>query len=147
MLPYTHVITALTTAVLVVICVLVHYEGLRLLSGLLPKLRRFHRRRIIIVILSLLFLHVVEVWLFGGAYYVLLHEGSFGELVGSTGPSLIDCIYFSANVYTTVGLGDLYPTGAIRTMTGTLGIVGLMMIAWSASYTYMEMVNIWGESD
>ena len=99
------------------------------------------------MILSLLFIHVVEVWLFGGVYYVLLHEGSFGEIVGSVGPSLIDCIYFSANVYTTVGLGDLYPTGAIRTITGTLGIVGLMMIAWSASYTYMEMVKIWDEGD
>ena len=99
------------------------------------------------MILSLLFLHVVEVWLFGGAYYLLLREGSFGELVGASGPSLIDCIYFSANVYTTVGLGDLYPTGAIRTMTGTLGIVGLMMIAWSGSYTFVEMLKIWDKGD
>ena len=147
MLPLTYAITALTTAVVVVICVLVHYEGLRLLSGLLPKLQHFHRRRILILIFSLLFLHIVEVWIFGGAYYVLLHQGDFGELVGSPGASIIDCIYFSASVFTTVGFGDLYPTGAIRTMTGTQGIVGLTMITWSASYTYVEMVKIWDKGD
>ncbi len=147
MLPLTYVITALATAVVVVICVLVHYEGLRLLSGLLPKLRHLHRRRILILIFSLLFLHIVEVWIFGGTYYVLLHQGEFGELIGSPAASIIDCIYFSASVFTTVGFGDLYPTGAIRTMTGTQGIVGLTMITWSASYTYVEMVKIWDKGD
>jgi len=147
MLPLTYVITGLTTAVVVVICVLVHYEGLRLLSGLLPKLQHFHRRRILILIFSLLFLHVVEVWIFGGTYYLLLHHGEFGALVGAPGASIIDCIYFSASVFTTVGFGDIYPTGAIRTMTGTEGIVGLTMITWSASYTYVEMVRIWDEGD
>ena len=147
MLPLTYVITALATAVVVVICVLVHYEGLRLLSGLLPKLRHLHRRRILILIFSLLFLHIVEVWIFGGTYYVLLHQGEFGELIGSPAASIIDCIYFSASVFTTVGFGDIYPTGAIRTMTGTQGIVGLTMITWSASYTYVEMVKIWDKGD
>ena len=147
MLPLTYVITALTTALVVVICVLVHYEGLRLLSELLPKLQHFHRRRILILIFSLLFLHIVEVWIFGGTYYVLLHHGGFGDLVGAPRASIIDCIYFSASVFTTVGFGDLYPTGAIRTMTGTQGIVGLTMITWSASYTYVEMVKIWDKGD
>ena len=147
MLPLTYAITALTTALVVVICVLVHYEGLRLLSELLPKLQHFHRRRILILIFSLLFLHIVEVWIFGGTYYVLLHHGEFGDLVGAPTASIIDCIYFSASVFTTVGFGDLYPTGAIRTMTGTQGIVGLTMITWSASYTYVEMVKIWDKGD
>jgi hypothetical protein len=92
MLPLTYAITALTTAVVVVICVSVHYEGLRLLSGLLPKLQHFHRRRILILIFSLLILHVVEVWIFGGAYYLLLHLSEFGELIGAPGASLNDRI-------------------------------------------------------
>jgi hypothetical protein len=50
-------------------------------------------------------------------------------------------------VFTTVGFGDIYPVGAIRTMTGTEGIVGLTMITWSASYTFVEMLKTWDKSD
>ncbi len=147
MLPLTYVITGLATAAAVVVCVLVHYEGLRLLSGLLPRLVLLHRRRIILLILSLLLLHIIEVWIFGGAYYVLLRQEGFGELVGAPGATFIDCIYYSASVFTTVGFGDLYPVGAIRTMTGTEGIVGLTMITWSASYTFVEMFKSWDDGD
>jgi hypothetical protein len=147
MLPLAYWITGLATAVAVVVCVLLHYEGLRLLSDRLPTPRHNHRRRIIALILSLLALHIIEVWIFGGVYYVLLYLGDFGELVGAPGASLIDCIYFSASVFTTVGFGDIYPIGAIRTMTGTEGIVGLTMIAWSASFTYVEMLKVWNKGD
>jgi hypothetical protein len=142
-----HLITGLTTAAAVVVCVLIHYEGLRLLSELLPKLRQFHRRRVVIVILFLLLLHVIEVWVFGGAYFLLLHQEGFGELIGAPGASIVDCVYYSAAVFTTVGFGDLYPVGAIRVMTGTEGIVGLTMITWSASYTFVEMLKTWDKDD
>lgn len=147
MLPLTYWLTGMATAVAVVVCVLLHYEGLRLLSDRLPAPRHYHRRRIIFLILSLLLLHVIEVWIFGGAYYVLLHLDGYGELVGAAGASFIDCIYFSASVFTTVGFGDIYPVGAIRTMTGTEGIVGLTMITWSASYTFVEMLKTWDKGD
>ncbi len=147
MLPLNYGLTGLATAVAVVACVLVHYEGLSLLSDKLPKDRHYHRRRIVFLILSLLLLHIVEIWIFGGAYYLLLHLEGFGELVGAPGASFIDCIYFSASVFTTVGFGDIYPTGPIRTMTGTQGVAGLTLIAWSASYTYVEMLKRWNGDD
>ena len=147
MLPLTHIITGLVTAVAVIAVVLLHYEGLRMLSATLPKLHMLHHRRVVIMIFWLLALHVIEVWIFGGAYYFLLHSEGYGELVGAPGASIIDCIYFSATVYTTVGFGDVYPVGAIRTMTGTEGIVGLTMITWSASYTFIEMLKTWDDGD
>lgn len=147
MLPASYWITGLITAVVVVVCVLTHYEGLRLLSDRLPAPRHYHRRRIVFLILSLLFMHVVEIWLFGGAYYVLLSFGGFGVLEGATDANLFDCVYFSASVYTTVGFGDIVPIGPIRTMSGTEGITGLVMITWSASFALMEMLKNWNESD
>jgi putative Ca2+/H+ antiporter (TMEM165/GDT1 family) len=147
MLPLTYWITALVTALAVVACVLLHYEGLRLLSDRLPTPRHHHRRRVIFLILSLLVLHIIEVWIFGGAYYALLSMDGFGELVGASGPTIIDCVYFSASVFTTVGFGDIYPTGPIRGMTGTEGITGLTMITWSASYTFVEMLKTWDRGD
>lgn len=147
MLPVSYLITGLVTAVAVVVVVLLHYEGLRMLSATLPRLKALQHRRVIIMILWLLALHVIEVWIFGGAYYALLNLDGFGELAGAPGASFIDCIYYSATVYTTVGFGDVYPVGAIRTMTGTEGIVGLTMITWSASYTFVEMLKTWDDID
>ncbi len=147
MLPASYWITALVTAIVVVVSVLTHYEGLRFLSNRLPSPRRHHRRRIIILILSLLFMHVVEIWLFGGAYFVLLNLGDFGALEGAADANWFDCVYFSASVYTTVGFGDIVPIGPIRTMTGTEGITGLVLITWSASFALMEMLKNWNEGD
>ncbi len=147
MLPASYWITGLITAIVVIICVLTHYEGLRFLSDRLPTPRRHHRRRIVVLILSLLFMHVIEIWLFGGAYFVLLGFGNFGALEGAADANLFDCVYFSASVYTTVGFGDIVPIGPIRTMSGTEGITGLVMITWSASFALMEMLKNWNESD
>jgi len=147
MLPASYWITGLITAVVVVVCVLTHYEGLRLLSDRLPTPRRHHRRRIVLLILSLLFMHIIEIWLFGGAYFVLLGFSDFGALQGATDANWFDCVYFSASVYTTVGFGDIVPIGPIRTMSGTEGITGLVLIAWSASFALMEMLKNWNESD
>ena len=147
MLPASYWITGLVTAIIVIACVSLHYEGLRLLSARLPTPKHYHRRRIIFLILSLLFMHIIEIWLFGGAYFVLLQSGDFGILEGATDATLFDCIYYSASVYTTVGFGDIYPVGAIRAMTGTEGITGLMMITWSASFTLLDMLKTWNNGD
>ena len=134
MLPPSYWITGLITAVVVVLCVLLHYEGLRLLSDRLPTSRQHQRWRLISLILSVLFLHIVEIWLFGGAYFLMLGAGDFGELVGAENATLFDCVYYSASVFTTVGFGDIYPTGAIRTMTGTEGITGLIAAVVRADF-------------
>jgi hypothetical protein len=147
MFPLTHWFVALITALAVVACVLVHYEGLRLLSDNLPKTEFRHRRRVLIMIFCLLFLHIIEIWIFGGAYYLLLRMDGYGELVGAPAATLIDCIYFSASVFTTVGFGDIVPVGAIRTMVGTEGVAGLTLITWSASYTFLEMLKRWNNGD
>ena len=135
------------TALLTVACVLLHNEGLSFLSDHLPFPKHYQRRRMATLILSLLALHIVEIWLFGISYYYLLMDPGFGNIqgTGTPRPSLVDSVYYSAAVYTTVGFGDLYPTGAIRVMTGTQGIVGLTLITWSASYTFLEMSKVWND--
>lgn len=138
-----YIYTAVATALVIVLCVMLHYESLRALSAWLPMPKHHHRRRIILLILSLLLIHIIEVWIFGIAYFGLLKLDGFGALLGTTPIGFIDCIYYSASVYTTVGFGDIYPVGAIRVMTGTEAITGLTMITWSASYTFVEMFKTW----
>jgi hypothetical protein len=103
---------------------------------------RIRRRRILLLIIGLLLLHVTEVWLFGIGYTLLLQYPSIGQINGSGG-GLLDHVYFSTVVYTTLGLGDMVPAGAIRFMTGMEALTGFVLITWSASFTFLEMQKFW----
>ncbi len=133
------------TAAAVVICVTLHYEGLRFLSDKLPMPKRHHRRRIVILIVSLMMLHIIEIWVFGISYFLLQNLKGFGAFVGVEQMGLLDSIYYSAAVFTTLGFGDIVPVGPIRFMTGVEAVSGLTLITWSASYTLMEMLKTWDD--
>jgi hypothetical protein len=143
MLPIHYWLTIPIIAFVVILCVALHYETLRLLSDKLPMPKHHHRRRIIILILSLLLLHTAEIWIFGATYRVLLLQGDFGSLIGMAGDGILNCIYYSASVYTTLGFGDIIPTGPLQFITGTEALAGLTFITWSASYTFLEMLKTW----
>ena len=146
-MPASYWITIFATASAVVFCVVLHYEGLRLLSDKLPMPRHHHRRRIVILIICLLLLHITEIWIFGGTYYLLLNYGNAGEMIGITQMGIFDCVYYSASVFTTLGFGDIVPIGPIRFMTGTEALSGLTFITWSASFTFLEMLKTWNHAD
>ncbi len=92
---------------------------------------------------ALLFVHIAEIWLFGGAFWILLLSG-IGTISGYSEFSFLDSIYFSAATYTTVGWGDLSASGDIRFLAGTEALVGFMLITWSASFSYLVMERDWG---
>jgi hypothetical protein len=81
--------------------------------------------------------------LYALAYLVMEHFGA-GSFSGEFAGSLHDYLYFSATSYTSLGLGDVYPHGAIRLVTGVEALNGLVMIGWSASYSYLVMERLWG---
>lgn len=142
-LPLPYWITVFLTIIAVVTCVTLHYEGLRFLSDKLPMPHTHHRRRIIILIFSLLMIHVAEIWLFGVGYYIVQEVDGFGAFADGAILSIFDCVYYSASVFTTLGIGDIVPIGPIRFMTGVEAVAGLTLITWSASYTLMEMLKTW----
>jgi hypothetical protein len=132
------------TALVVIACVLLHYESFSFFQKVLSQLTlRVRRRRILFLMFGLLALHIAEVWLFGFGYYLLVGEHGESALAGWQGGGLMEFVYFSAVVYTTLGLGDLIPHGAIRFMTGTEALTGFLLITWSASFTFLEMQRLW----
>lgn len=145
MLPLPYWITVLVTLVAVIVCVTLHYEGLRLLSDKLPVPKHHHRRRIIFLILFLLLLHSMEIWVFGISYFLLQKMEGFGTFVGIAQLGLFDCVYYSATVFTTLGFGDIVPRGPVRFMTGLEAVAGLTFITWSASFTFLEMLKTWDD--
>ena len=127
----------------VMACVFLHYEGLSALLKLLRKFPHRHRRRILLLIFCILVLHVSEIWIFAVTYNILLRFPGLGELQGMPVFNFLDHVYFSATVYTTVGFGDIVPQGHIRFLTGVEALTGLVLITWSASFTFLEMQKFW----
>lgn len=139
-------LVVLVTAASVALAVLVHYEGLALLNRRLVRVRSQRRRKVLLGVYGVILLHVLEIWLFGFACWLLLMAPGTGSL-GSVAPiPFLDAVYLSAETFSTVGFGDFAPRGAIRFLAGTEALVGFILITWSASFLYLEMEQYWRKS-
>lgn len=133
-----------TTIVTIAVVIGVHYEALRGCIRFLPAVSHRRRRRVVVLILVILATHALEIWIFAFAYHMLLRFEVFGAIAGEVEiVTLLDHAYYSGMVYTTVGFGDFVPIGPIRFMTGMEALTGLVMITWSASFTFLEMQRDW----
>jgi hypothetical protein len=63
--------------------------------------------------------------------------------VGNHNGSLMDSVYFSFTTYSSLGFGDVEPIGDIRFLVGLEALTGLVLIAWTASFMYLEMSRYW----
>lgn len=133
----------LLTLCLVALAVVVHYEILQRLSDHLPMISLRPRLNMIAAILGCLLAHTVEIYVFAAVYYAAIIEGTFGRLLGSTKASFHECAYYSFCTYTSLGFGDLRPVGALRVLSGVEALTGLVMIAWTASFMFMQMQRFW----
>ena len=138
-------ISFLIIASLVAVTVVIHYEMLRLLWFYIPKLKMKHRVRVVIGVFGTICAHIIEVWIFGIAFYLMASNGGFGTLEGSLDGNLFDSVYFSFANYTTLGYGDIVASGQLRFLAGMEAITGLSLITWSASFMFMEMMKFWEE--
>jgi hypothetical protein len=136
-------VVGLVTFALVVACVAIHYAALSSCNRLLPRLSR-PRLRVLVFIAVVLATHVMEIWLFGVGHLALSNAG-FGQLSGFDNAGLGDYFYFSATAYTTLGFGDVVPVGPVRFLSAIEALVGLVLITWSASFTFLEMQRSWKE--
>ena len=143
-IPYPeHLVVVITTFIAVVIAVLLHYESLWLISRQIEQSHKPHRQRILGMAFGVLLTHVAEIWLFGMTGWWLTELNDIGALRGYDSFNLLDYIFFSAVTYTTVGYGDIYATGPVRFLYGTLALTGFVLITWSASFTFIEMQKHW----
>jgi Ion channel len=139
-------ILAWTVAGLLVLAtVMVHYEALRLLDWTIRRLEQIHRLRVVVVVLGCFCAHMVEVIVFGVALYLCAASLGLGVIAGVVGEGFRDYLYLSLVSYTSLGLGDIYPTGDLRFLIGVEALIGLMMITWSATFTFLEMKSLWDD--
>lgn len=133
--------------VLLVFTTVIHYEVLRALTVGLPAFGIPPRAKLLVVIFGAFFAHAAEILLYALAIYMLVHTFSLGTLGAAGRFSLNVALYFSAETYTSLGYGDFVPSGDLRMLAGVEALNGLLLIGWSASYTYIAMERFWNDGD
>lgn len=135
--------TLLLGAGLIVATVLLHYEILRGISQLMPKLSMPVRSRILLVLGGVFMAHLLEVCLYGAVFYLMANHLGLGTIAGQFNGDAMDYLYFSITSYTTLGIGDVFPHGPVRFVAGLEALNGFVLIGWSASFTYLAMEKFW----
>lgn len=138
------IVLCLINIAVISVAVLIHHETLFTLAKFVPRLAK-PRHRVLVALTGVLIAHAVEVWIFSLAYFLLSADGRFGALTGNFSGTLLDSAYFSFTVYTSLGFGDIVPIGDLRFLCGLESLIGLVMIAWSASFMYLEMQKNWSD--
>ena len=112
----------LLTLLIVLACIYVHKVFLELSNDLYFS--------IILLMIS----HLIHVLLFSWVYFICIDN-----MMGNHNKQYLDLFYYSISTYTTLGVGDVYFTGVARITSGIQSLIGLIMIAWSASHIYLKI--------
>ncbi len=133
------------TLFLVAGVVALQVKALLLISDLLPRFPFRHLFKVSAGLIGVITAHAVSIVLFGTTTFLLVKADRerFGHLEGGENHTLHDFIYFSFTTYTTVGYGDYTPVGPIRLISQIEALVGLVLIACSASYIFIIMQDYW----
>jgi voltage-gated potassium channel Kch len=140
------ILAAVVCLTLLIVVIVVHYEALRLLSGVLPVVHVAPRAKLILVLISAFFSHALQILLYALAYVWFVNVLGIGAFKGLAELTLLDSLYFSAETFTSLGFGDIVPTGPLQLLAGSETLIGLLLIGWSASYTFVAMERFWAQA-
>ena len=139
-----YVVVILGTLVASMLCVLLHYEGLyRMERRFRAGANKAGRKQMLLAILGVLALHMVEIWIFGAAWWALLHFPDAGSISGTLRVQWHGALFMSALAFTSLGFDAWVPVGAIRILAGVEALTGLVLVAWSASFAFLQMQRHW----
>ncbi|HTQ99504.1 MAG TPA: ion channel [Candidatus Acidoferrum sp.] len=128
---------------LLIATTVLHYEVLGGLNAALPQLRIPNRAKLLVVMFAAFFVHAIEITLYGLVFYAISRWLDAGAISSGGGSLLASCMFFSAETFTALGFVDITPAGAVRLLVGVEGLNGLLLIGWSASFTYLAMERFW----
>ena len=120
----------------------IHFCALRSLASISRSTAAPNDRKpwsVLIIVFALFWVHMAEIGIYALAYYLSINHLEIDSLVGVVSDTPMVIFYYSGVVYTSLGFGDIYPAGHIRFITQVEALNGLMLITWSASFTYLQM--------
>jgi len=116
-----------------------HYSVLGWLSGGMARIATGPGRRVLCIVFAALLPHGSEIVLYTGAYAISIRGLGLGVFGGLAVEQPVNFLYFSIVTYTSLGLGDVFPSGHLRFLAGIEALDGLLLIAWSGSFIYLTM--------
>lgn len=135
----------LIAATLVVLSVVIHLVTLRELSRRLGRWKALPLTAMGLAMVGAIVGHLVEIEMFAIATQWMARHEEFGKLVGEGGTAE-DFFYYSAVTYTSLGFGDIVPSGRLRLLAAVEVLTGLVLIAWTASFAFFLMQQLWQDS-
>lgn len=119
-----------------------HYQALRHLLGMVRR-RRTPHSTVIVILTGLVAVHFAEIILYALIYILAAGPLSIGSLAGGEiVPGFIDVLHFATETYSTLGYGDILPTGNLRLIAGVESLNGLLLLAWSGSTLFILVQDL-----
>jgi ion channel len=132
---------SLITALASILSIGLHFTALLFTTKILAHFHGTHPATIVFSLLLAVVAHLLEILIFAFALqFMLSHEMITFSIID---PGFFDIFYFSGTTYTTVGHGDIVLVGNGRVLSVVESLMGLVLIAWTASFTYYEMNRKW----
>ncbi|MAT95414.1 MAG: transporter [Halioglobus sp.] len=139
------VVAILLAFSLVAVSFFFHYRCLLWLGANASKYSRQSQAGVLVIVLALFCAHVLEIALYALGYAGLVEYLGLGSFNGASIEDPMAYLYYSGVMFTSLGLGDVYPEGHIRFVTALEALNGLLLITWSASFTFLAMGRLWPE--
>lgn len=125
-------LTSLILIATIAASVLLHFETLDFLDRRVLR----GRRGLLLAFGALIGVHLLEVGLFGTAFYGATKWIRIGSFAGERSMSFMDYYYYAAETYSSLGYGDIYPVGEIRLLASVTPLIGILLLGWSSSFLF-----------
>lgn len=135
--------TIFAAVLLPLMAVGLHYELLLMAAAAVRAVPGMRRAGVALAVVLALLAHVAEVLLFALGWVVLIRAGAVELNIPD--PTVLDAVYFSGSVYTSLGFGDVVPVQGGQLLVVLEVVTGLVLIAWTASFTLFQMREHWLE--
>ncbi len=140
-------VAASVAIVMIVVGIIIHNECLQYTTSLLNRLTGIPPRIHVVIGVGMCFIaHIVEILVFAVFHYGLAKNSDADKAMVDNRIGFQDFLYFSAETYTSLGYGDVEMLSEnLRFLGGLEAMIGLVLIAWTASFTYFLMEKYWRE--
>ena len=117
----------------------IHYATLRSVSGVLRRIPPRPHLGLTIAMGAIASAHVIEATLYAVGFWLGDSALGIGSFKSESELDWMDHFYFSLVNFTTLGRGDLTPTGHLRFMAGVEALQGFLLITASGSFLFQVM--------
>ena len=136
-------VTAITGIGIFFLVTGIFYECLCVISRTVAIVPTKPRNFMLIMITGIFVAHILAITIYALTYWILVKYAGVTALAGNIQDSFLVYHYFSATTYTSLGVGDIFPVGGLRILTAIEALNGLILITWSAAFTYFGVQRMW----